>query len=188
MPPTPFARVLGIACVVALGLAGLPGTAAAHGKAHQHGVAQLDVVVDGGTLVIELDTPLDNLVGFERAPRTAAERQRVDAAVAKLRAAEGLFKTYAEAGCVLGSVNLEAPVIGLKAAGTGAATKVEEGHADLAGRFEFNCREPAELKHVDVGLFAAFPGFKRIEAQVAGPKGQAKATLRPASARLALTR
>lgn len=174
--------------VVVAACALAPGWALAHGKAHQHGVAQLDVVLDGTALSIELDTPLDNLVGFERAPRTAAERQRVDAAVAKLRAAEGLFRTYVEAGCVLASVNLEAPVLGLKPAGASAPAKVEDGHADLAASFQFDCKEPAELRHIDVGLFTAFPGFKRIEAQVAGPKGQGKATLRPASARLVVVR
>jgi hypothetical protein len=176
------------AVLAAVALSIAPGLALAHGKAHQHGVAQMSVVLDGSRLVIELDTPLDNLIGFERAPRTAAERQRADAAIATLRAAEGVFKTYVEAGCVLSSANLEAPVLGLKAAGGGEPAKVEDGHADLAGRFEFECREPAELRHLDVGLFSAFRGFKRIEAQVAGPKGQSKATLRPSSARLTLAR
>jgi hypothetical protein len=170
-------------------LALAPAWALAHGKAHQHGVAQLAVALDGTTLTIELDTPLDNLVGFERAPRTAAERQRVDTALARLRAAEGLFRTYVEAGCVLASVNLESPVLGLAPTGGGATpAKVEEGHADLAGTFAFECREPAELRHIDVGLFTAFPGFKRVDAQVAGPKGQSKATLRPGAARLPVVR
>jgi hypothetical protein len=174
--------------LAALALAVAPGLSWAHGKAHQHGVAQLAVAVEGARLVIELDTPLDNLIGFERAPRTAAERQRADAAITKLRAAQTLFKAPAEAGCTLAGVNLEAPLLGLKADDGGEPARVEDGHADLAGRFAFDCREPGKLRHLDVGLFSAFTGFKRIEAQVAGPKGQSKAMLRPSAARLTLTR
>ena len=59
--------------LAALGLA-LCGAAFA-GKAHQHGVARLDLAVDGGTVTIAVEMPLDALVGFERSPRTGAERQ-----------------------------------------------------------------------------------------------------------------
>ena len=33
--------------------------------AHEHGVAQLNVALDGNTLEIELESPAMNLVGFE---------------------------------------------------------------------------------------------------------------------------
>ncbi|MGB0128732.1 MAG: DUF2796 domain-containing protein [Rhodocyclaceae bacterium] len=38
--------------------------------AHEHGVAKLDVASDGGALAINVESPLDNRVGFEHAPRT----------------------------------------------------------------------------------------------------------------------
>ena len=38
------------------------------GKAHEHGAARLDVAVDGGTLTIALDTPLDGLLVETDAP------------------------------------------------------------------------------------------------------------------------
>ena len=60
--------------------------------AHVHGQIKLDVVIDGPTVVIEMESPLDNFVGFERAPRTDAEQQTVDSAIAQLRAADQLFK------------------------------------------------------------------------------------------------
>ena len=45
---------------------------------HQHGVAKLDVAYDQGALSIELEAPLDVLLGFERAPRPDAERKSVE--------------------------------------------------------------------------------------------------------------
>ena len=91
------------------------------GKAHQHGVAQLDVAVEPTRVTLELDTPLDNLLGFERAPRTDAERAVVDKALARLRAADGLFRIDGAAGCTLAKVSLVSAVLGLAAPGVDAA-------------------------------------------------------------------
>ena len=62
------------------------------GKAHEHGAAKLNVSLEGQQLTIALESPLDGIVGFERAPKNAAEKAKVDAAVAQLQAAEKLFK------------------------------------------------------------------------------------------------
>jgi hypothetical protein len=42
--------------------------------AHVHGQMKLDVAIDGPTVVIDMESPLDNIVGFERAPKTDAEK------------------------------------------------------------------------------------------------------------------
>jgi hypothetical protein len=173
--------------VAAVAALALPGLVQAHGKAHQHGVATMDVVLAGNTLSIELDTPLDNLVGFERAARTAGERERVDRMAATLRQAETVFKPDAAAQCKPSTVKLDAPVVGLADSG-GAAAPAEKGHADLAARFEFQCQAPAQLQQVEVGLFTAFSGFKRIEVQMAREGRQGKRTLTPTAARLSLPR
>lgn len=160
------------------------------GKAHQHGVAKLDVALEGQQLTLELDSPLDNLLGFERAPRTAAERQRADAMATRLRQPQTLFQPDAAAGCTPGPVALNAPVLGLSdAAGAPAAAPgaaAASDHADLAARFVFTCTRPEALRQVEVGLFKGFSGFKRIETQVVTPRGQARRTLTPAAPRLAL--
>jgi hypothetical protein len=151
--------------------------------AHQHGEARLDVAVEFGRVTLELDTPLDSLLGFERAPRTDAERERATAVVSKLNEAASLFRIDPAAGCTPARVTLVAPVLGL-----GGAVPEKEGHAELAGRFEFVCKAGARAGFIEVGLFDAFAALKRIELQVVSPKGQMKATLvRPAS-RVALVR
>jgi hypothetical protein len=171
---------------VVLVAAWLGAQAAPAAQAHEHGVAQLDVAVQAQRLVIELDTPLDNLLGFERAPRSDAERDKAAAAVARLRDAAVLFRIDAAAGCTLARVELNSAVLGL---GTAAgATPGAAEHGDLSATFEFRCTAGARAGFVEVGLFDAFPGLKRLDLQVATPRGQLKATLRRPASRVALAR
>ena len=157
------------------------------GPTHEHGVARLDVAVDAGRVSIELDTPLDNLLGFERAPRTDAERDKAAALVARLRAAETLFRIDSAAGCTLAKVDLVSAPLKLGKAGAAAAGAASD-HSDLNGVFEFRCKNGARAGFVELGLFDAFPALKRIELQVVTPRGQLKATLRKPASRVMLAR
>lgn len=161
--------------------------AAAHaaGHAHEHGVVKLDIAIEAGKLTVQMESPLDNLVGFERAPRTNAERQRVDAAVARLKAAATLFKIDPAAGCTLASVDLVSAPLKLGQPEPGA---VDDGHADLDGDFAFNCKDSARVSFIELGLFSAFSGMQRIDVQIAAPQGQFKRTLQRPASRITLGR
>lgn len=168
----------------ALGLSLLAASAAWGGKPHVHGAATLDVAVEANRLVIALDTPLDGLLGFERAPRTDAERRAADQAVATLRAADALFTIDPAAACKLASVEILSATLKLGPAATGA-TK-DDGHGDLAAEFAFDCaRAPA---FVDVGLFKAFARLSTLAVQTATAKGQRKLSLKRPAPRIDLPR
>ncbi|MFO1329002.1 MAG: DUF2796 domain-containing protein [Rubrivivax sp.] len=141
---------------------------------HQHGVARLTVAVDGARLTVGLESPLDGLLGFERAPRTDAERQAAATLLARLKAADALIRPDPAAACKLVSSQVTAPALQ-----PGAPVSGE--HADLDAEFAFDCASPAALRSIDVGLFDAFRRLQRIEVDMAGPRGQARHTLtRPA--------
>jgi len=152
------------------------------GKAHEHGAARLDVAVDDGTLTIVLDTPLDGLLGFERAPRSEAEKRAADQAVATLRAADKLFAIDPAARCTPASVALDSAPLKL---GSAAPAK-DDGHGDLEGTFTFQCQ--AAPAFVDAGLFKSFPRLSRIDVQVATAKGQRKQVLKRPAQRIDLPR
>lgn len=152
------------------------------GKAHEHGAARLDVAVEGGTLTIGLDTPLDGLLGFERTPRNEAEKGAADQAVATLRAADKLFAIDPAARCTPASVELVSAPLKLGA----AAPAKDDGHGDLEGTFTFQCQ--AAPAFVDAGLFKAFPRLSRIDVQVATAKGQRKQVLKRPAQRIELPR
>jgi hypothetical protein len=168
----------------ALTLAGLmaatPLAAVAQARAHVHGQLKLDIAIDGPTVVIEMQSPLDNFVGYEHAPRTEAEKKMADDVVAQLRAADQLFKIDPAANCKLGPVTLRSAALGLGKAEPSAG----EGHADLDGTFAFNCTKAPEARFIELGLFGAFKGLRQVDAQIASPDGQFKRTLKRPAGRL----
>jgi hypothetical protein len=159
-----------------------PLGALAQGRAHVHGVGELDIALEPRQIVLRLESPLDNLVRFERAPRNDAERKRVDDALAKLRAGDTLFNFEAAAGCKLTQVALNSAALKLGPQGSAAA---KDGHADLDAEWTFACTDAGKAAFVDVGLFA-FAGFKRLQVQLALPKAQFKRELKRPQTRIVL--
>ncbi len=179
MTPTPLRLLARTLLAASLALPGLSAWPAPH--AHEHGVGKLAEAVDGSTLTIDLDAPLDGFLGFERAPRNDAERKAAAGLLARLRDAAGLFRPDAAAGCKAGEAKVDAPVLEPGAKGTGE-------HADLELQFSFQCAQPQALRTLDVALFDAFKRLQRIDVQVATAKGQSKLTLRRPARTVTLAR
>ncbi len=154
----------------------------AHAQAHEHGAAQLDVALEGSLLSLRFEAPLDALFGFERAPRSAAERQLVDAGIARLKAAERLFRPDAAAACSLRRVELQSAALKL------GAQEGSAEHADLEATIEFDCKDSAKLAAIDVGLFEAFARLQRIDVQIVTAKAQSKRSLKRPANRISLPR
>ncbi len=171
---------------MAVALSGIAVTAWAAGKAHEHGALKLDVAIAGNKLTIAMEAPMDNLLGFERAPRTDAERKAGADVLTRLRMPDKgtpLFATDAAAQCILAKAEVQAPVLE-----PGAQPAPKDEHADLEAHYEFTCSRPDALRTLDVGLFDAYQRIQRIDVQVAGPKGQAKATLKRPARKVQLAR
>ncbi len=176
-------RISGLAIATAL-FAAAPflSAQAQQQHAHVHGQMKLDVAIDGPTVVIDMESPLDNIVGFERAPKTDAEKATVEAAVAQLRAADKLFTIDPAANCKLGPVDLRSGALGLG----NPDPNEPPGHADLDATFSFNCTNAAAAKFIDLNLFSVFKGLRQIDSQIASSQGQFKRQLkRPAGAQAA---
>ena len=211
MKLNPTALPIALAIALAIGALALVATLpAAHaGKAHEHGVAKLDVAIEGNALTVALESPLDSLLGFERAPRTDAERKAAADMLARLRSGGALFKIDAAAQCTLRKAEVIAPVLEAtgktpvaataakapvagttaKAAVAGTAAKAAESdHADLGASYEYTCAQPSQLRTLELDLFDAFKRMQRIEVQVAGVQGQSKMTLKRPARTVKLTR
>ena len=154
----------------------------AAGKAHVHGVATLDIAVEARKITVQLESPLDNLLGYERAPRTDIERKQANAMVARLETANAMFRIDPAAQCVPGKVLLVSAALKLGQPNPSAAD-----HADIDGTFEFTCADATKAAFIDVGLFE-FKRLQRLNVQVAAPQGQFKRDLKRPASRILLTR
>jgi len=161
-------------------------------KPHTHGRLALDVAVDTQTITISMEAPLDNFLGFERAPRTEAERKQVDALVTQLNAADSLFLVDPKSNCTLSQVTLQSKVLGLDSTKPGATVALPrgtgnadgEGHADMDATFLFACASADQARFIDVKLFNAFKRIAAIDVQVAAGTGQFKRKLTRTNTRL----
>jgi hypothetical protein len=148
------------------------GTALAQpaGHAHVHGAATLKVALDGGTVALELEAPMESLVGFERAPRTAAERAAVAAVKARFADPASLFRLDAAARCTVASSDVRSPLF--------EAAPPPGAHADLEASIAFSCADPAKLTALDVRLFEGASALARIRVETVGTGGAARRELR----------
>lgn len=138
---------------------------------HEHGVAQLDAALDGTVLEIELRTPAVNLLGFEHAASSAEDKRKVEDVRARLEEPDRLFGLPAEARCTLADSRLESPLFASK--GHEHEQQDASTHSDVHAHYRYDCSAPNAFPGLDLrGLFEAFPGTEKIQAQIIGPNGQ----------------
>jgi hypothetical protein len=160
-------------CVAMALILAAPAAVWAQEHAHVHGRVSLNVAVDGRILTVQLEAPLDSLLGFEHRPRTDAQRKAAAALLDRMKTAQNLFRPDSAAQCSLRRTEVESDALQKPPEPGGK----EDEHADLDASFEFECHQPERLARMEVGLFDAFSRIQRIEGQIAGANGQTKQTL-----------
>ncbi|QLL12802.1 DUF2796 domain-containing protein [Pseudomonas chlororaphis] len=155
-----------------------------HGSlgAHEHGVARLNAALDGQTLELELESPAMNLVGFEHAASTDADKAKIAAVRAQLEKPLALFSLPPAAGCVVAQQELESPLFGDKPedhdedhdeAKDANGHEHHHEHSEIHAHYQFTCATPGALKSLDLaGVFKTFPATQKIQVQLISPSGQ----------------
>jgi hypothetical protein len=132
----------------------LPLSLEAQATRHTHGEATLDIAIEGRSGTIEFRAPAEDLYGFEREPRNAAERARRDSAFATLRTRAGTLVQFdASLGCTL-----TASKVGAEAD--------KGGHGDVVARYALACRNAPAGKPIAFGFSKAFPGVHNVKVQL----------------------
>jgi hypothetical protein len=152
--------------------------------AHEHGVARLDVALDGRSLEFELDSPSMNIVGFEHDASTGEDKATVAKARELLLKSQALFNLPLAAKCAVTTQKLQSPLFGdtpeahddhdddNHAPDNGEASE-EHHHSEIHAHYVFVCDAPSELKRLDLSqIFKTFPGTHKIQVQLIAPNGQ----------------
>lgn len=153
--------------------------------AHEHGVASLNAVLDGNLLELQLESPAMNLVGFEHAAKSDADKAKVAAAKRELEQPISLF-ALTTGDCKATQVELESPLFGDADHDHDHDHHDHESeHSDIHAHYRFECARANELKQLDLAeLFKRFPATEKIQVQLIGPNGQQGVELTPAQPRL----
>jgi len=153
-----------------------------HGSlgAHEHGVAHLNVALDGNALELEFDSPAMNLVGFEHAATSTTDKAKVAAVRAQLETPLALFALNKAAGCSETDQDLQSPLFGDKPVHDEDGDAHDHEHSDINVHYKLECTTPAQLTRLDLApLFKAFPATQKIQLQLVGPNGQKGVDLTP---------
>jgi hypothetical protein len=158
-----------------------------HHEAHEHGVAHMNVAVEGETLYIEFSSPAANIVGFEHHPATHEQKEIVKAAIEKLKAGEKHFvlSPKAQGTLVKSVVHTDIANKSKPKSDTGHSVEHDkhhehdkkhdeehhdaaehDRHSDFKAEYRFVCKKPEKLAQIEVKLFSIFPAIEHIEAQI----------------------
>ena len=131
--------------------------------AHVHGVAELNVVMEGPIVDIELITPSLNLTGFEHKARTKEEETAVAQTEHILLQHESIF-VFSDRGCALKNVMVN--VSALVEANENVdspdhrGSSANDSHSEVTALYQYKCA--AELSSVQVNIFEYFPRIAQI--------------------------
>ena len=170
-----------------------------HHDAHEHGVSKLNLVIEGKRVEMELESPGSDIVGFEHAPATDADRKAIVDAAERLKDGAALFVTSAAAGCNLRSAEIEVPGAEKKEKHHGHGhghgkdkhghhndKADEETHSEFHAHYRYVCDHPEKLSHIDAKFFAVFPRAREIDVRAVTPGNQFRRELTAGNARLTL--
>ena len=178
--------------------------------AHTHGDAELAVVLEKGSVTIELDTPLYNILGFEHAPETQAQKAAALQAALQLTRSSDLFEFNSKANCKNLSQDQNISLFD-KAEADEHSGHDDEGHDeenhhedhddeedqdeahkddahnDVLLTYEFKCEHPLKLSHLNVNLFEFFEELSQVDVTFLGPATQKQVTLTRTQRQLDIT-
>ena len=128
--------------------------------AHEHGHAQLSVIVEKNELLIMLETPALNVFGFEHKPENDKQHKTVDLAVKDLKNFAPLLTVDASAKCRLVKSEVKQPF------DEEEHEHEESAHSDVDVEVAFSCENSTKLTTMDfTAFFKRFPLFEELEVQ-----------------------
>ena len=176
--------------------------------AHEHGVGQLSIAIEGNEVEIELVVPGADAVGFEHAARTDSERKAVVAAAEKLKEAKRLIRLTSGAHCHVEKTEVASALLNSdKDEHDHAHDHKHEKHAkqdehkhnehkehdkhpdgeihsEFTAHYHFHCNHPEKLTGADVEFFKVFPSAHELVARWITSKGQGVTELTAKATRL----
>ena len=170
---------------------------------HVHGEAELFIAIDGNQVLLELESPADNIIGFEHTPATQRQQKQLESGLVKLGSYLSIA-TFPEANCQQISAEVKSPFKdhheaeanedghdsthkehnheehSHKEHGHEKDHEKETSHTEFHASYALQCSDAEKnIRTIDINAFKHFTGIKNITVNWVTPVGQGskKATL-----------
>jgi hypothetical protein len=151
-------------------------------RRHVHGVAEMNIVVEGKSAVVEFRSPAEGIMGFEHEAKSDADKKKRDAAMKILKERFGeMLILDKKLGCTPGL----AEVTIVQTDATGQDAKQAKGdakrsgeHREVRARHIFNCRGDPNGSRARFGVTKLFPNVHEVKVQVLSGNKQSGATIK----------
>ncbi|WP_193181348.1 DUF2796 domain-containing protein [Nisaea sediminum] len=159
------------AAVLLAALAASPAAASEtrSSSAHEHGHGQLNIAIEGNSVLMELEIPGADIVGFEHEAKSDADKAAMTDAEKKLKDGAALFH-FQGATCTFAQAQVED---GHEDHGKQPAAQ-EEQHSEFHVAYEISCDDASRLTGIEFPFFAVFPHSEELDVTVLGAQGQFK--------------
>ena len=143
--------------------------------AHVHGVSELNIVIEGNKLEIQLRSPAINILGFEHKASTEQQIRKVKQSEVKLNDHNALF-SFSSGGCRLTQAKIDlSDLIEHKTTEKDAhdhhkndldhSQEQEDEHGDhseIVAHYYYDCDDMDELSSISLDFFDVFPAMQQI--------------------------
>ena len=146
--------------------------------AHEHGVGQLNIAIEGTNVAMEFEAPGADIVGFEYEATSVDDRARIDQAVARLASPLDLFALPVAAQCVAMEAN-----VALKGDDhekhedhedeqhQDDHAEAEVSHTEFRADYVLTCATPDAITAIEFAYFDQFPNAQELDVQVITDQG-----------------
>ena len=142
--------------------------------AHVHGLSYLKIALENQTLLVEINSPLMDIVGFEGEPRTKVQKDSIERAKAMLRKI-GNVLIFKGGSCIEKNIDV---TLGHDHSNEHSHSEHHhDTHSEISAVYKFKCLEPEELREITVLLPNQFSRMEKIKAQWATSDAQGQITL-----------
>jgi hypothetical protein len=169
--------------------------------AHMHGMGTLDISMEGNQILMALEAPAADIIGFEHAATSDEDKAALDAALATLSTPLEIFAFPAAAECrtteaevvVLGALSRKGADTHGHGHGHGHGDEhahdhdhhddhgAGEAHSAFTAEYLLTCANPDALGRVSTTYFDLFPGAKELAVQLVSASGSVGFDLTPAA-------
>ena len=129
---------------------------------HEHGAANLMMVMEEEKLQIEFEVPSESLIGFEHFPKSQSNREHFNEAIKMLADSSKLFSTPAEAECLLTGLNVSQSLFSSEEEHGQEDSEKAEIHSEFKSNYYWNCLHIDEIDSIGNKLFSFFPRIEEI--------------------------